>query len=92
MGAALACEYAEDHKIDTIILCSLTPCIDTLKRLKTKEVIFIMGEKEKWAHENNVRLTKTLKCKNKIIVVPKSGHKIDANYRATLLNTIESLV
>lgn len=92
MGAALACEYAEEHEINTIILCSLTPCIDTLEGLKAKEVIFILGEKEKWAYKNNIRLAKTLICKYRIILIPKAGHKIDANYRATLFNTLESLV
>ena len=37
MGAALACEYAEDHKINNLVLCSLTPSIDTLEGLKAKK-------------------------------------------------------
>jgi alpha/beta superfamily hydrolase len=90
MGAALACEYAEEHEINTVVLCSLTPCIDTLEGLKTKEVIFVLGEKEKWAHKNNVRLAKTLKCKYKIVVVPKADHKITGNYKKKLVDMINS--
>ncbi|MEK7116571.1 MAG: hypothetical protein AAB837_00195 [Patescibacteria group bacterium] len=90
MGAALACEYAENHKIDTVILCSLTPCIETLETLKAKEIIFIVGEKEKWAYKNNLRLTKTLKCKRRIVVVPGADHKIDKNYRNKILEIIRA--
>ena len=89
MGAALACEYAEDHKVNTLILCSLTPNINTLKGLKAREVIFIIGEKEKWAYKNNRRLAKTLRCKWRIIVVPKADHKIVGNYRKKLLEVIK---
>ena len=91
MGAALACEYAEDHKIDTVILCSLTPSIDTLEGLKAKEIIFLVGEKEKWAYRNNLRLAKTLKCKWKIIVIPGADHKINKDYKKVLLETVENL-
>jgi alpha/beta superfamily hydrolase len=90
MGAALACEYAEEHEIDTLVLCSLTPCIDTLEGLKAKEVIFILGEKEKWAHENNTRLAKTLKCKHRIIVIPKADHKIIENYKKKLIEIVNN--
>lgn len=91
MGAALACEYAENHKIDTIILCSLTPCIETLETLKAKEIIFIVGEKEKWAYKNNLRAAKTIKCKWKIVVVPKANHKINKDYKKALLEVIKNL-
>lgn len=91
MGAALTCEYAENNKIDAIILCSLTPCIDTLEGLKAKEVVFMVGEKEKWAHKNNLRLSKTLKCKWKMIIVPGAGHKIDNQYQKKLLEIITEL-
>jgi len=91
MGAALACEYAEEHKVDTIILCSLTPSIDTLRGLKVKKAFFILGEKEKWAYKNNARLSKTLKCRSEIIVIPGAGHKIVGNYRKKLLETLRNL-
>jgi alpha/beta superfamily hydrolase len=91
MGAALACEYAEDHKINNLVLCSLTPSIDTLEGLKAKKIIFIVGKKEKWAYKNNMRLSKTLKCESKIIVVPGADHKITGNYRKKLLEVVDSL-
>ncbi len=92
MGAVLACEYAEDHKIDTVILCSLTPCIDTLERLKAKEIIFVVGEKEKWAYKNNLKLIKTIKCKRRIIIVPKADHRINKDYKKVLLDILEKPV
>jgi alpha-beta hydrolase superfamily lysophospholipase len=91
MGAALACEYAEIHKVATLILCSLTPAINTLERIKAKKVIFIVGENEKWAHENNKRLAKTLKCKTEIVVVKKGKHKINRSYLKVIENKINTL-
>jgi alpha/beta superfamily hydrolase len=88
MGAALVCEYAEDNKIDTLILCSLTPSIDTLKGLRAKKVIFVVGGEERWAYKNNLRLAKTLGCKWKIIVVPGASHKIVGDYRKKLLELV----
>lgn len=90
MGAALACEYAEIHKINILILCSLTPAIETFETLKAKEVIFIVGEKEKWAYKNNIRVAKTLKCKWKMIVVPRADHKITKEYKKAILDCISS--
>lgn len=91
MGASLACEYAEKNKIDTVILCSLTPCIDTLGGLRARKIIFIVGEKEKWAHKNNLRLAKTLKGKWQMIVVKGAGHKINLEYQKKLLENINDL-
>lgn len=89
MGAAIACEYAEINNINTLVLCSLTPNIDTLETLRAKKVIFVVGEKEKWAYKNNLRLGKTLKCDWDIIVVKGADHKIVGEYRKQILNIIK---
>ncbi|KKQ78179.1 MAG: hypothetical protein A2644_01710 [Candidatus Zambryskibacteria bacterium RIFCSPHIGHO2_01_FULL_39_63] len=85
MGAVLACDYVEIKFVKTLILCSMTPIAHSLKTLKAKEVIFIVGEKEKWVYKNNLQLAKTLKCKWRIVVIPGADHKITGNYRKKLL-------
>lgn len=89
MGAVLAFEYAENHKVDTLILCSLTPCIDTLKGIKVNKVIFLVGEKEKWAYKDHLRLAKTLRNKSKVLMIPGADHKITGDYLKKLVNIVQ---
>lgn len=87
-GGVLALEYALRKKVDVLVLCSLTPSIETLEKVKADRVIFIVGEKEKWCLKNIRRVSKTLKCRKSIIVVRGAGHKITGNYRKKLLEVI----
>ncbi|MFZ2522570.1 MAG: hypothetical protein WAX44_03615 [Minisyncoccia bacterium] len=91
MGAVLACEYAIKHRIDTLIICSLTPMVETLKNVIARNIIFIVGSKEIWIVKNTKRVRKTLKCKNSLIIVPNADHKIVGNYRYTLIQKIITL-
>lgn len=89
MGAVLACEYALKYKVKTLILCSLTPMVESLKKVKADQIIFMVGEKEKWVIKNIERVSKTLTCKKSIIVVPKADHRITGAYQKKLLDIIK---
>ena len=88
LGCIFAFDYTVKNKIKNLILCSLTPGVETLKDIKADQVIFLVGEKEKWVLKDVVRVRKTLKCKSSIIVVPRADHKIDKNYQNKLLEVI----
>lgn len=88
MGAVLVCEYATKHKVKTLILCSLTPGAETLKRVQAEEVIFLVGEKEKWVLKEVKRVRKTLKCRNSIVVITGADHKITGKYKSRLIEII----
>lgn len=88
MGAALVCEYALKHKVKTLILCSLTPMVESLKKVKTDQIIFIAGGKEKWVLKNTERVSKTLTCQKSIITIPGADHKITGVYQKKLLEVI----
>ncbi len=88
MGAFLACEYALKHKITTLILCSPTPGAETLKDIKTNNVIFLVGSKEKWVIKDIQRIRKTLKSNSQVIIVPDAGHKIVGKYQQRLIEVL----
>lgn len=90
MGAILACEYALKHKVKKLILCSLTPMVESLKEVKVDEVIFMVGSKEKFCLKNIRRVSKTLKCKISVIIIPRADHKIVGEYKNRLLKIITS--
>ena len=92
LGAVLACEYALKHKVRKLILCSLTPGTESLKDIKADEVVFLVGEKERWCLKEIKRISKTLKCKSKIIIVPKATHKITGNYKEKMLKIINNSI
>lgn len=87
MGAVLACEYARKNHVKNLILCSLTTGIETLKDLKTEYITFMVGQKEKWCFEELQRVSKTIpdSIKWKIVIIPKSDHKITGSYKKYLL-------
>jgi esterase/lipase len=89
LGAVLACEYSLKHKVKKLILCSLTPCTESLKDVQAEDVTFLVGEKEKWCLKEIKRVAKTLNCKKEIIVVPRADHKITGNYRKKLLEVLD---
>lgn len=91
-GGILALKYALRNKVETLVLCSLTPAIETLKKVKVDKVIFMVGGKEKWCLRHIRQVSKTLKCDYSIIIVPGEGHKIVGNYRKKLLEVIGDLV
>jgi len=84
-GGILACEYALKYKVKKLILCSMTTGMETLKDIKADEIVFLIGEKEKWVTTDIKRLLKIVKNRAKIIVIPKADHKIDNNYKNVLL-------
>lgn len=91
MGAALACEYTLKNKVKNLILCSLTPGEETLKEVNADNVVFLVGEKEKWVLKEIKRVRKTLLCKSSIVVIPKADHKIIGKYQEELIKIVNSL-
>lgn len=91
-GGILALEYALRNKVGTLVLCSLTPAIEDLGKVKAAKIIFMVGEKEKWCLKNIRRVSKTLKHDKSIIVVPGANHKIVGNYRKKLLEVVDNLI
>lgn len=91
MGAIYACEYASKHKVKTLILCSLTPGAETLKNVMADNVIFLVGEKEKWVLKEIKRVKKTIKAKSRILVIPGVDHKISGDYKKTLINVAKNI-
>ena len=89
MGAILACEHAINNKVSKLVLCSMTTGVETLEKVKADEVIFIVGEKEKWVIKDTKRVAKTLRCKWKLITVPNGDHEMDNSYRDTILGSVK---
>ncbi len=86
LGAVFSLDVALKKKIKKLILCSPTP-FESLGKHKAEEVIFIIGEKEKFLQ----KVFKPLCGKNvRMVVVPGADHKIDRNYRNVILNNIQS--
>ncbi|KKR31816.1 MAG: hypothetical protein UT65_C0016G0011 [Parcubacteria group bacterium GW2011_GWF2_39_8b] len=90
LGCILAYIHAEKNKVKTLIMCSPTPA-ESLKTLKVKKIIFLVGEKEKWCLKEIQRVAKTLKCGWKVIVIPKADHRIIGNYRKKLLEVVNEI-
>ena len=88
MGAILACELSTQKKFQKLVLCSMMPGVETLKNIKADEVIFLVGEKEKWTHKETKRVSKTLSCVKSIIVIPGADHRLAGNYRRKLLEIL----
>lgn len=94
MGAVLALEYALKYRVDTLILCSMTPMVGQIKGIKAKKVIMMVGEKEPHIQAvlNNYRkMSHALKDKWTICVVPKAIHKIGKEYTRTILSFISHM-
>ena len=84
LGAIFSLDVALKRKLKKLILCSPTP-FESLGKCKAEEVIFIIGEKEKFLQ----KVFKPLCKKNvKMIIVPKGDHRIDKNYEKVLLENI----
>lgn len=84
LGAVFSIDIASKKKLKKLILCSPTP-FESLTDCKAEQVLFIIGEKEKFLQ----KIFKPLCKKNvKMIVVPNSDHKIDKNYEKILLENI----
>ncbi|MHB1316887.1 MAG: hypothetical protein ACYCZW_03485 [Minisyncoccota bacterium] len=84
LGAVFSIDISLKKKLKKIILCSPTP-FETLGNHKAEEVIFIIGEKEKFLQ----KIFRPL-CKGnvKMILVPKGDHKIDKVYKEVILKNI----
>jgi predicted Zn-ribbon and HTH transcriptional regulator len=89
MGVDFLIYYSLKKSVDKLIICSPTPGTETLSGLKVNEIIFLVGEKEKWVLEDLNRLVKTIKCSYKIIVIKDADHKIKGLYLKTLISLID---
>jgi esterase/lipase len=84
LGAVFSLDIALKKKLKKLILCSPTP-FESLGKHKAEQVIFIIGEKEKFLQ----KVFKPLCKKNvKMVIVPKGDHRIDKNYEKVLLKNI----
>lgn len=88
MGAILACEVALKENVNKLILCSMTPGVETLERVKAKEIVFIMGQKETWLIKDTQRLMETVKVPCSVQILPEVGHKIGKKYLKMITNFI----
>jgi len=85
LGCVFSLDLALKRKLKKLILCSPTP-FETLGNHKAEEVIFIIGEEERFLQ----KIFKPLCIKGvTMIIVPKGDHKIDRNYQNVLLEQIE---
>ena len=84
LGAVFSLDTALKRKLKKLILCSPTP-FESLGKHKAGQVIFIIGEKEKFLQ----KVFKPLCKKNvKMIIVPKGNHRINKSYEKILLQNI----
>lgn len=93
LGCMVACMHAEKYKVKKLILCSMTPGTETLKKIKADKVIFMVGTKEDWVAQDIMRVMHTLpkNCKCSMVVVGNVGHKIIGPYRKELLKQIKGI-
>ncbi|MEQ1561675.1 MAG: hypothetical protein ABL899_03075 [Nitrospira sp.] len=85
LGCVFSLEIALKRKMKKLILCSPTP-FETLGKCRAEEVIFIIGENEKFLQ----KIFKPL-CKGnvKMIIVPGGIHKINRGYEKLILENIK---
>ena len=89
LGAIVACDHAIKYKVKKLILCSMTPGVETLKDVKADNIVFLVGEKEILVLKEIRRVSKTLTCQWNIIVIPKADHKIKGNYLKQLIDLVK---
>jgi len=84
LGNVFSLDISLRKKLKKLILCSPTP-FESLGKCKAEQVIFIIGEKEKFLQ----KIFKPLCKKNvKMIIVPKGDHKVTKNYEKIILQNI----
>ena len=84
LGAVFSLDIASKQKLKKLILCSPTP-FESLGKHKAEQVIFIIGEKEKFLQ----KIFEPLCNRNvKMVIVPKGGHKITKTYMQIVLSCI----
>jgi len=84
LGAVFSLDIALKRKLEKLILCSPTP-FESLGKCKAKQVIFIIGENEKFLQN----VFKPLCKKNvKMIIVPQGSHKINKSYEKIIIQNI----
>lgn len=92
MGAVRACEYATKHKVDTLVLCSMTPGIESLRAVKAKQIVFVVGGKEDWVRRDMIRLsdqlTKDRQCSWDFHIIPKCDHRMNKAYIKRVLDIV----
>ncbi len=84
LGAAFPLEYIQKHKVNKLILCSPPP-FEKIGKPKANEIIFLVGEKEKFVHESIVR---AVGKKYKIVIIPKADHEIKGAYLKKLIELL----
>lgn len=60
------------------------------KKVKADRIYFLIGDEEGWVIKDTRRLLKTVKDRAKIIIIPKTNHKINKNYLEVILNVLKS--
>lgn len=91
LGLCFTFDYALKHHVDTLVFCSPTPGVETLKGIKTDKIICTVGEKETWVLQDFKRLLKTTDIPSEIIIVPSADHKITGEYKKKLLELVQEL-
>lgn len=88
LGAVFSLDISIKRKLKKLILCSPTP-FESLGKCKAEQVIFIIGEKEKFLQ----KIFKPLCKKNvEMVIVPKADHRINKDYKKVLLDTLKNSV
>lgn len=87
LGTFFPLEYARKKKIKKLVLCSPTP-FETMKGLKVGEVVFVVGQKEKFISENVRRIAKEVNTR--VLIVKNGDHKIEDKYLKTVVSVLNS--
>lgn len=85
LGVVFALHVATRKKLRKLILCSPTP-FESLGKYRADEVVFVIGEQEKFLQE----IFKPL-CKGSVrmVIVPGADHKINRVYQNILLDLLD---
>lgn len=88
LGAVFSLDVALKKKLKKLILCSPTP-FETLGDHKADEVIFVIGEEEEFLQKIFKPLC-TEKTKARMVIVPKTGHRMTRDYQTLVRELITS--
>lgn len=92
LGSLLAINAVNSMKAHTLILCSPTPIIFDINKLKAKNIIVIYGEKEEGVRLYAYKLNREADNGVKSYEVPRAGHFMNQDYRDILLSVLESML
>lgn len=83
---SLGIVLAVNIKCDLLILCSPTPIIFDINKVKAKSIIFVSGDKEDVSH--NKQLYRNFNGNKGLMIVPNTGHKITKRYEEIIKSFI----